>query len=234
MEPTASRQDVGKEFDRWAEAGRGEHMEEDHLPIVLPMLDMIRFASDDSVLDVGCGTGWLARRISALVPQGRMAGMDVSSEMVRRARQFSSGVPNVSFFSASVAQIPSAGGAFAKVVSVESAYYWPDPTAGLKEIFRVLQPGGSAWILINYYGDNAHCHQWGPILGIPTQLLWAKEWVSLFRDAGFTEIVQRRIADESTSPAVYTGRWFRDAEQLRAFKRQGALLVSGIKRAGAR
>ena len=56
-------------------------------------------------------------------------------------------------------------------MSVESAYYWPDPAAGYGELYRVLQPGGAAWILINYYRDNPYCHQWGGLLAVPTHLL---------------------------------------------------------------
>jgi len=46
--------------------------------------------------------------------------------------------------------------------------YWPDPAAGIKDIFRVLSDGGLAWMLINYYRDNPHCHQWGSLLAVPT------------------------------------------------------------------
>jgi len=112
---------------------------------------------------------------------------------------------------------------------VESSYYWPDPAAGIKDIFRVLHDGGSACILINYYRDNPHCHQWGELLAVPTHLLSGDEWAELFRNAGFTNVVHERIVDGSPSPAEYTGRWFRDAEQLRAFKAEGALLVHGTK-----
>jgi len=43
-----------EEFNRWAEAGRGEGMEEEHLPITLPVLDLMRIEPTDNVLDVGC------------------------------------------------------------------------------------------------------------------------------------------------------------------------------------
>jgi ubiquinone/menaquinone biosynthesis C-methylase UbiE len=116
---------------------------------------------------------------------------------------------------------------------VESAYYWPDVQRGLREIFRVLRAGGSAWVLINYYRDNPHCHQWAEHYKIPAHLLSAEEWAAMFREAGFTEVAQRRIVDDSPSPEVYTGRWFRDAAQLRAFKQEGALLLHGTKRAAS-
>jgi DNA modification methylase len=56
---------------------------------------------------------------------------------------------------------------------------------GLREIFRVLSPGGSAWILINYYCGNPHSHQWGELLKVPTHLFAAEEWAGLFSRAGF-------------------------------------------------
>ena len=92
-----------------------------------------------------------------------------------------------------------------------------------------LRPGGSAWILINYYRDNPHCHQWGALLAVPTHLLSAEEWSALFRQAGFATDSHERIADPSPTPETYTGRWFRDAAQLRAFKAEGALLVHASK-----
>ncbi len=75
-----------EEFNRWAEAGRGEEMEESHLPIVAPTLALMDLQPADRVLDVGCGSGWLVRRLAALVPNGSVMGIDVSDEMIRRAQ----------------------------------------------------------------------------------------------------------------------------------------------------
>ena len=86
-----------------------------------------------------------------------------------------------------------------------------------------------AWILINYYRDNPHCHQWGALLAVATKLLSAEEWSGLFGEAGFAEVEHELVADPSPSPETYTGRWFRDAAQLKAFKAEGALLVYGRK-----
>lgn len=225
----SNEQALREEFDRWAEAGRGEGMEKDHLPITLPVLERMRPAATDNVLDVGCGAGWLSRRMSRLVPEGRVVGMDISDEMIRVARRNSLDQHNVLYVTGEAGEIPWEPGFFHQAVSVESSYYWPNPAAGMKEIYRVLRDGGSAWILINYYRDNAHCHQWGPLLAVTTHLLSAGEWAGLFREAGFGEVGTERIVDPSPSPETYTGRWFRDAAQLRAFKAEGALLIHGKK-----
>jgi len=218
-----------EEFNRWAEAGRGEGMEQDHLPITLPVLEKMRLSANDNVLDVGCGAGWLSRRLAKLAPEGRVVGMDISDEMIRHARRASVDFHNLMFVTGEVSEIPWQPNFFSHIISVESSYYWPDPAAGIREFFRVLHPGGSAWILINYYKDNPHSHRWGELLAVKTNLLSAEEWAELFRRAGFGSVSYERIPDPSTSPEVYAGRWFRDVEQLRAFKAEGALLVSGMK-----
>ena len=229
MTDSRSDQVLREEFNRWAEAGKGESMEAEHRPIVEPTLQLMHLAPADVVLDVGCGGGWLVRELASRVPRGHVVGMDVSDEMIARARHASSNVRNAEFVVGSVHAIPRESDSFDKFISVESSYYWPDPAGGIRELFRVLRPGGSAWILINYYRDNPYCHQWAKLLAIPTQLLSGDEWAGLFRAAGFKNIAHRRIVDPTPAPAVYTGRWFRDAAELAAFRREGALLVHGVK-----
>ncbi len=233
MPPSDNNEQLREEFNRWAEAGRGEEMEREHSPIVAPVLERMRLGRDENVLDIGCGAGWLARQLAARVPEGRVVGMDISDKMVRRARRANPDLVQVMFIVGGADEIPWEGNFFTRVISVESAYYWPAPAQGIREIFRVLRDEGSAWILINYYRDNPHCHQWGQELGVATQLLSADEWAELFRAAGFVDIHHCRISDPTPAPAAYTGRWFRDAEQLRAFRAEGALLVQGIKPGGS-
>ena len=229
MTDPSRTEEVRREFNRWAAAGQGEEMESHHLPIVLPMLPLMNLGERETVLDVGCGAGWLCRMLASELRESKVVGLDVSDEMIERARAASTNFASLSFLVGGVDQIPSEDDVFTKVISVESSYYWPDPARGIQEIFRVLAPGGSAWILINYYRDNVHCHQWGKEYKIPSHLLWADEWAGLFRQSGFTSVEHRRIPDDSPTPEVYTGRWFRNADQMRAFKSEGALLSHGIK-----
>jgi SAM-dependent methyltransferase len=227
-DPTAA-ENLRAEFNRWAEAGKGEGMEEDHLPIALPMLAKMALRADENILDVGCGAGWLVRLIAREVTEGRIVGMDISDEMVRHARRVCADVENALFIVGASEEIPWEPNFFTRAVSVESSYYWPDPARAMREIFRVLHEGGEVCILINYYRDNPYCHQWGALLSIPAKLLSADEWAGLFRDAGFVDLAHERVVDPTPAPEVYTGRWFRDAAELAAFRREGALLIRGTK-----
>lgn len=229
MPDSAREEELRREFNRWAEAGKGEAMEQDHWPITQSVLARMGIAADDNILDLGCGAGWLSRVLAKSAPQGRVVGMDISDEMVRRARQKSADLENLVFIVGAAEEIPWESDFFSRVISVESSYYWPHPAKALREVFRVLRDGGSAWILINYYRDNPHCHHWGKILEIPTKLLSASEWSGLFRDAGFRNVAHRLIPDPTPNPETYTGRWFRDAKHLAEFRAIGALLVHGEK-----
>jgi ubiquinone/menaquinone biosynthesis C-methylase UbiE len=216
---------VRKEFNRWAASGRGEEMGEEHAAIAAGMLSAMEFAPDDKILDVGCGAGWLCGILADKVPKGQVVGMDVADEMVRRARQRHAERPNLMFIIAGVEDIPWDDNFFNKIVSIESAYYWPDPPQGMREMFRVLQPGGEARLLINLYKENVHSHQWRDKLGVETHLLSGAEWCELFRQAGFSETRHARVPDPRPVPDGYQSRWFQDAEQMREFRREGALLV---------
>jgi SAM-dependent methyltransferase len=229
MPDLTNNEKLREEFNRWAEAGRGEGMEEGHLPIVLPVLDQMNLARDENIFDVGSGVGWLVGLLAERVPEGRVVGMDISDEMVRRARRKYVDVENAMFVVGAVDEIPWDANFFDDAISVESAYYWPDPARGLREIHRVLREGGTAWVLINFYRENRYSHQWTENFATPARLLSASEWEALFQDAGFTSVAYRLIPDPTPAPESYSGRWFQDAAQIRAFRQIGALLIHGTK-----
>src|SRR2546422_1786820 len=104
--PSDSRDSLREELNRWAEAGRGEGMEQDHLPIALPVLEKMRLAPTDNVLDVGCGAGWLSRRLAKSVPEGRVVGEDIFDERIPHARRGSGGFGNLNVLPREAGQNP--------------------------------------------------------------------------------------------------------------------------------
>ncbi len=104
---------------------------------------------DASVLDVGCGPGALPVLLGAAAPRLKLTGLDLSPDMIalgrRRARE--AGVEaRVTFRVGDVARLPFADAHFDLVLSSLSRHHWADPIAGLREIRRVLKPGGEARI----------------------------------------------------------------------------------------
>jgi arsenite methyltransferase len=223
-----------REFNQWAEAGRGEEMEQHHISITQQTLALMGLKHGERVLDLGCGAGWATRLLARLVAgggerPGQVVGLDVSDEMVRRARGASTQYDNVLFVVGSAQQIPWEENFFDKVLSVESFYYYGDQDRALDEVFRVMAPKGELFILINLYKDNAYSLRWVDELKVPVQARSEQEYVELLREHGYEDVRAVRIPDLTPTPEEYSGKWFKNAEELRDFKRIGALLLTARK-----
>lgn len=98
------------------------------------------------VLDVGCGTGILEEKLVQRHPEWTIVGIDASSRMIQRARakRVSS---NLSFVQASADELPFPDAAFDTVLSASALHYLEHPVASLREMRRVLIPGGRLNVL---------------------------------------------------------------------------------------
>jgi ubiquinone/menaquinone biosynthesis C-methylase UbiE len=106
-------------------------------------LALARSPSPRRVLDVGCGTGYLLRRLAQRCPAAtELAGIDAAPEMVAAARQASAGDDRVTFQTGVAEQLPYPAGTFDLVVAVTSFDHWADQRAGLAQCARVLAPDG--------------------------------------------------------------------------------------------
>jgi ubiquinone/menaquinone biosynthesis C-methylase UbiE len=215
---------IQEEFNQWAAAGRGDEMEAHHSDITEQTLALMDLEPTDRVLDLGCGTGWASRRMASLANE--VIGLDVADEMLRRAEQASAGINNVRYVWGSAEKIPVADNSFTKVLSVESFYYYADQGKVLDELRRVTSPGGRLFILINLYKDNHYSLRWVTELKVPVQALSEAEYIGLLQAHGFQDVAAHRIPDRSPTPETYSGKWFKNAGELRDFKRIGALLLT--------
>lgn len=213
------------EFNEWAEAGRGDEMERHHMPIFEPTLPLMDVKASDRVLDLGCGSGWATRLVAKRFQPKKIIGVDISDEMVRRAEEQSKGIANIEFHHGAAEKIPLPDSSIDKIFSIESFYYWPDQMAGINEAKRVLAPGGKLFILINLYKDNHYSLRWADELKVPVHALSEAEYIELLTKAGFKHAEARRIPDNSPTPEEYSGKWFKNAKELREFKQIGALLL---------
>jgi SAM-dependent methyltransferase len=99
-----------------------------------------RIGPGDRVLDVACGTGVLAMAAHArLEGQGEVVGLDPNEEMLDVARRKG---PQVTWRCGSAEAIPFPDASFDVVVSQFGLMFFEDGVAGLREMVRVLRPGG--------------------------------------------------------------------------------------------
>ncbi len=227
--PSQADQKMQQEFNQWAAAGRGDEMEDHHSDITDQTLAVMDIQPDDRILDLGCGTGWAARRMARVAAKGEIIGLDVADEMLRRAEKTSTEFKNIRYVWGSAEKIPSADGYFSKVLSVESFYYYADQGKALDELRRVMASGAKLFILINLYKDNHYSLRWVSELKVPVQALSEPEYKALLEKRGFKNVQARRIPDRSPTPETYSGKWFKNADELKDFKKIGALLLIAEK-----
>jgi ubiquinone/menaquinone biosynthesis C-methylase UbiE len=209
-------------------------MERHHLNITEKTIRLMDLRPGERVLDLGCGSGWATRLLARLVsagPEGfgQVVGVDISDEMIRQARAASRDFENILYVWGSAQQIPWEENFFDKVLSVESFYYYPDQDRALAELFRVIAPRGRMFILINLYKDNAYSLQWVGKLKVPVHVRSEAEYAELLKKHAFEKVEVQRIPDDTPTPDDYVTQSFNSVEDLRAFKRIGALLLMASK-----
>jgi SAM-dependent methyltransferase len=98
------------------------------------------------VLDVACGTGIVARTASErVVPGGRVVGVDLNEAMLTVARRVA---PQLDWRQGDVAALPSPDAAFDRVLCQMALMFFPDRTAALREMARVVRPGGTVGLVV--------------------------------------------------------------------------------------
>ena len=130
------------------------------------VLALAELRAGDSVLDIACGTGVVATAAAQVVgPRGTVVGVDIADAMVtaagRRARGL--GLEQARFERMDAEQLALPDGSVDVALCVLGLMYMPDPTAALRELQRVLRPGGRAVLAV--WGERARCG-WAPLFGI--------------------------------------------------------------------
>ena len=215
------------EFNDWALAGRGEGMEKGHRPVGEQAIELMAIPSVARILDVGCGSGWATRLMAERALRGKVIGIDIADEMIKLARETSRSLPNVEFQVASAEDLPFSDGEFTHAFSMESLYYYADMSSALREIKRVLRPGGRFISVVDLYRENAPSAQWIDQLKVPVQFLSVTEYRSQFENAGFVNVLDRRLYDPAPIPEDYSGGSFKTREDYITYKESGSLMLSG-------
>jgi len=162
----------------------------------------------DAVLEIGCGHGRTLARL-AKEPCGYLAGIDPSEVMVRLARRrlrrwIDGGRAVVSL--ASSEKVPHGDQRFDATLAVHVVYFWNDPQTDLREVSRVLRPGGR--VVLGYRPRDEET-----LATLPATVYALRsvdEIEGLLRDTGFVKI---RSAEHSIGNSRYV---FTEARRPRA------------------
>ncbi|GHO58524.1 MULTISPECIES: class I SAM-dependent methyltransferase [Ktedonobacter] len=92
-----------------------------------------------NVLDIGCGSGRLLRKVHAYWPETHLLGVDPAQKMLEVARKLT---PEAHFYRGSGEALPLEDASVDLALSTISFHHWRDQAAGVREVARVLRPGG--------------------------------------------------------------------------------------------
>jgi len=141
------------------------------------------FGEPSAILDVGCGTGRLLRAAHARWPNARLVGVDPSEGMIAAGR----GRTRAELHIAGAEAIPLPDRSVDLAFSTIAFHHWADPARGLREVARVLRPGGG-FVLIDNIGPDRLAQ-----LLKDRPYLTADERAALWTKSGLGVLDQRRI-----------------------------------------
>jgi ubiquinone/menaquinone biosynthesis C-methylase UbiE len=222
---------AAREFDAWAADGRDRGMEERHWHTAKHALARMPVEAGETVLDLGTGSGYALRALRDTADIGRGYGLDASPEMLRNARSYTDD-PAVAFLRGDFGSLPLAANSVDHVWSMEAFYYAQDPGRTLREVRRVLRPGGTFYCAVNYFEENHHSHGWQDNIDVEMVRWSGPEYRTAFREAGLHVAAQDTIPDEETDipPAEEfpTEDWETREAMVERYREYGTLLTVGV------
>ena len=147
-----------------------------------------------TILDVGCGGGRTVSKLAALATQGKVYGVDYSEESVAATKRTNAQwieLGRVEIRHGLVSQLPFPDGMFDLVTAVETHFWWPDLPGDMREVFRVVKPGGTLVLVAEVYkGANTTVSKLAEKYASRTgmTLLSVDEHRELLSEAGFSNV----------------------------------------------
>lgn len=163
-------------------------MNHGHDKMALWGLSNFSFKNGDRLLDVGCGGGQNIRNLFLQYPDSAADGIDYSSDSVRVSRKMHAKRlgERCHIDEGNVMALPYADESYGGVTAFETIYFWPSLVGGLKEIRRVLKPGGRV-LLVEELNDPKRAKIWSDACDGMT-VYTPEEQLSALKEAGFRDI----------------------------------------------
>jgi len=190
-----SRRDATEVFSEWADKGKDGGMEKGHARSVHAMLELagIPRNSHYSAIDVGCGNGWVCRRIAQDQMCSHVVGVDGSARMIEKAQSIDGQGEY------HLAMLPEwmPEQTFDLIHTMEFLYYLHDPQSMLKK-FNVewLNSGGVLVAGVDHYLENEDSLSWPDALDVHMTTLSIEQWRTAMLDAGFDDVTIHQVGQK--------------------------------------
>lgn len=118
-------------------------------PLAEDLIAVADLRPGEHVLDIACGTGVVTRlAVERVGPSGAVFGVDINPGMIAAARQALADVPEISWHVADAESLPLPGDSVDVVLCQMGLQFVPGKLAALREMRRVLRPGGRALVSV--------------------------------------------------------------------------------------
>ena len=175
-------------FNSWAQKDKDKGMEKNHSFAVNKMLELIppKFLSSKfSFIDIGCGNGWVVRKVRSKENCVQSVGIDGADKMIKKAISLDK---NSEYYNLDIEKM-SYRKTFDVVFSMEVFYYFKNPLKVLKYINNyIIKTGGCMLVGIDHYFENTPSLSWSDDLNLNLQTYKIEEWKALFKDSGFKNV----------------------------------------------
>ncbi|MFC6731243.1 class I SAM-dependent methyltransferase [Haladaptatus sp. DYSN1] len=222
---------IRQEFDAWATDGRDKGMEDRHWHTAKHALARMPVEPGDTILDLGTGSGYAVRALRETKDAGRTYGLDGSPEMAKNARSYIENLDS-GYVVGDFNDLPFADDSIDHVWTMEAFYYATDPHKTLREIARVLAPGGTFYCAVNYYEENVHSHKWQDNISVEMTRWTREQYRDAFRNAGLYVAEQDHIGDwdvEIPDEDAFPHEGFETrADMVERYRELGTLLTVGV------
>lgn len=115
------------------------------IPLIDFILEHVSF-EHRKIADVGCGAGFLVRKLAYSLKNNHIIGFDVSNYSIKSAKKNCQKLKNVSFYKASVEMLPAEDNTFDLVICKDSFHHFIDPVRSIYEMLRITRKGGVVYL----------------------------------------------------------------------------------------
>lgn len=183
------------------------NMEAAQQRLVIKAVELLKIERQSRVLDIACGRGKSSFMVNCMYPDSHVVGLDLLEPHVQVAQTLFNQVRNLSYSVGDAEDLDFPDSSFDRVMCLEAAFHFPDRAEFLREVYRVLRPGGRlvvvdfAW---NTEADRIHrddadtkivrdIWQWDDFFSV-------SEYEDVAESCGFQQISSRDWSRRVTHP----------------------------------